>query len=96
MNDPEHDQVPVVVPIVVRAGPGEPATALTDDPTTFERLRFNPPSEPGVMHRRGSFGAVYRYPLTARTFAAWPDDWVLPSSSPGGAHGVWLSYPSQV
>lgn len=35
-------------------------------------------------------------PVTARTFAAWPDDWVLPSSSPGGAHGVWLSRPSQV
>jgi hypothetical protein len=67
---------------------GNRAITLTDDPTTSERLRFIPPSEPGVMHRRGSFGAVFRYPLTARTFAAWPDDWVLPSSSPGGAHGV--------
>jgi len=41
---------------------GNRAIALTDDPTTFERLRFIPPSEPGVMHRRGSFGAVFRYP----------------------------------
>lgn len=41
---------------------GNRAITLTDDPTTSERLRFIPPSEPGVMHRRGSFGAVFRYP----------------------------------
>jgi len=59
----EHDQFPVVVPIVVQAGPGEPDTfALTNDPTTSERLRLIPPSDSGVMHRRGSFGAVFRYP----------------------------------
>jgi len=41
---------------------GNRAITLTNDPTTSERLRFIPPSEPGVMHRRGSFGAVFRYP----------------------------------
>jgi hypothetical protein len=52
---------------------------------SHERLRRNSAARfgscAGVV-----FHAAFRYP-TSRTFAAWPDDLVLPSSS-GGALGV--------
>jgi len=87
----EHDQIPSSFRSSCGRVRGNRATALTNDPTTSERLRFNPPSEPGVMHRRGSFGAVFRYPLTARTSRDLAGR-LGPSlvASPDGAHGVWL------